>query len=307
MRAMTYSKYGSNDVLELTELPVPKVGPGEVRIRVTHASVNPVDWKIMSGGLDGLMDAHFPVIPGWDVAGVVDAVGPDVPEFASGDRVAAYARKQVVSGGTFAEYVTVFAVDVAAVPEGVTQETAAALPLTGLTAQRSLEALDVLPGERLLLHAASGGVGFLAAQLAIATGAEVVGTASVANHEKLTALGVTPVAHGDGLGERLRDIAPDGFDKVADYAGGVLDTTLTVLKDGGRHVSIADPGVIEHGGRWLWVRPDGSRLGDLLDQVAAGSLEVVIDTVYGLEALATAFSASQQGAARGKLVLHIAD
>ncbi|MDN6177082.1 MAG: zinc-binding dehydrogenase, partial [Micrococcaceae bacterium] len=116
-----------------------------------------------------------------------------------------------------------------------------------------------------------------------------------------------PVAHGDGLGERLRDIAPDGFDKVADYAGGVLDTTLTVLKDGGRHVSIADPGVIEHGGRWLWVRPDGSRLGDLLDQVAAGSLEVVIDTVYGLEALATAFSASQQGAARGKLVLHIAD
>ncbi|MDN6332906.1 MAG: NADP-dependent oxidoreductase, partial [Micrococcaceae bacterium] len=187
---MTYSKYGSNDVLELTELPVPKVGPGEVRIRVTHASVNPVDWKIMSGGLDGLMDAHFPVIPGWDVAGVVDAVGPDVPEFASGDRVAAYARKQVVSGGTFAEYVTVFAVDVAAVPEGVTQETAAALPLTGLTAQRSLEALDVLPGERLLLHAASGGVGFLAAQLAIATGAEGVGTASVANHEKLTALGV---------------------------------------------------------------------------------------------------------------------
>lgn len=304
---MTYSKYGSNDVLELTELDLPKVGPGEVRIRVTHASVNPVDWKIMSGGLDEIMDVHFPVIPGWDVAGVVDSVGPDVPEFTSGDRVAAYARKQVVSGGTFAEYVTVFAVDIAAIPEGVANVTAAALPLTGLTAQRSLEALDIRSGERLLLHAASGGVGFLAAQLAIATGAEVVGTASVANHDKLSALGVTPVAHGDGVEARLRDIAPDGFDKVADFAGGVLETTLSVLKDGGRHVSIADPTVTEHGGRWLWVRPDGPRLGELLVRVAAGTLEVAIDRVYGFEEVAAAFSASQQGTARGKLVLHIAD
>lgn len=307
MRAMTYSKYGSNDVLEITELDLPKVGPGEVRIRVTHASVNPVDWKIMSGGLDELMDAHFPVIPGWDVAGVVDSVGPDVPEFTTGERVAAYARKQVVSGGTFAEYVTVFAVDVAAIPEGVANATAAALPLTGLTAQRSLEALDIRPGERLLLHAASGGVGFLAAQLAISTGAEVVGTASAANHDKLSSLGVTPVAHGDGLGERLRDVAPEGFDKVADYAGGVLETTLSVLKDGGCHVSIADPTVTEHGGRWLWVRPDGRRLGELLARVAAGTLEVAVDRVYGLEEVAAAFSASQQGTARGKLVLHIAN
>ncbi len=304
---MTYSKYGSNEVLELTEQPQPKVGPGEVRIRVTHASINPVDWKIMSGGLDEFMEAHFPVIPGWDVAGVVDTVGPDVPEFITGNRVAAYARKQVVSGGTFAEYVTVFAVDVAAIPEGVANATAAALPLTGLTAQRSLEALDVRPGERVLLHAASGGVGFLAAQLAISTGAEVVGTAAAANHYKLSALGVTPAAHGDGLRERLRDIAPEGFDKVADYAGGVLETTLSVLKASGRHVSIADPTVTEHGGRWLWVRPDGPRLGELLARVSAGTLEVAIDRVYGLEDVPAAFSASQQGTARGKLVLHIAD
>lgn len=307
MRAMTYSKYGSNDVLELTELDLPKVGPGEVRIRVTHASVNPVDWKIMSGGLDGLMDACFPVIPGWDVAGVVDTVGPDVPEFTSGDRVAAYARKQVVSGGTFAEYVTVFAADVAAIPAGVSNATAAALPLAGLTAQRSLEALDLHPGERLLVHAASGGVGSLAAQLAISTGAEVVGTASAANHEKLSALGVTPVSYGDGLSERLRGISPEGFDKVADYAGEVLETTLSVLKEGGRHVSIADPTVTEHGGRWLWVRPDGPRLGELLARVAAGTLDVAIGGVYGLEETAAALSASQQGTARGKLVLHIAD
>lgn len=306
MRAMTYSKYGNNDVLELADRPQPKVGPGEVRIRVTYASVNPVDWKVMSGGLDELMDASFPVIPGWDAAGVVDAVGPDVPEFRAGDRVATYARKQVVSGGTFAEYVTVFASDVAAVPDGVDDQVAAALPLTGLTALRSIEALHVGAGDRLLVHGASGGVGSLAVQLAVAAGAEVVGTASPANHDKLAALGATPVAYGDGLLERLQEIAPQGFDAVADFAGGVLETTLAVLKDGGRQVSIADPTVIEHGGRWLWVRPDGARLADLLARVASDKLSVDIDRTFDLADLPEAFAASQDGSARGKLVLRIA-
>ena len=128
MRALTYDRYGTNDELRVVARPVPKAGPGEVRIRVTRAAVNPVDWKVMSGGLDPLMDAHFPVVPGWDVAGVVDEVGPDTPEFAPGDRVAAYARKQIVSDGTFAEYVSVMADDVAGVPDAVTDDVAAALP-----------------------------------------------------------------------------------------------------------------------------------------------------------------------------------
>ncbi|WP_372698008.1 NADP-dependent oxidoreductase [Arthrobacter sp. JSM 101049] len=307
MRAMTYGTYGGNDVLELTELPRPKVGPGEVRIRVTRASVNPVDWKVMSGGLDGLMDAHFPVIPGWDVAGTVDEVGPDAPEFSVGERVAAYARKQVVAAGTFAEYVTVYANDVARVPEAVPDDVAAALPLTGLTALRSMETLEVRPGDRVLLHGASGGVGAMATQLAVCTGAHVVGTASARNHEKLSALGATPVVYGDGLEERLQDIAPDGFDAVADFAGGVLETTLAVLRPDGRHVSIADPAVTASGGRWLWVRPDGPRLSGLLARVADGGLVVDIDRTFDLADLAEAFAASQDGSARGKLVLRIAD
>lgn len=307
MRAITYDRYGTADQLRVTDRPVPKVGPSEVRIRVTRAAVNPVDWKVMSGGLDALMDADFPVIPGWDVAGVVDAVGPDTPEFTAGDRVAAYARKQVVSGGTFAEYVTVLAVDVAAVPEGVTDDTAAALPLTGLTALRVLETLAVTKGDTLLVHAASGGVGYLAAQLGVAAGATVVGTASPANHDKLSAVGVTPVAHGEGLAERLAEVAPDGFDAVADLVGGVLDTSLHVLRDGGRIASIADPDVEEHGGRWVWVRPDGERLTQLLTEVAAGRLAVEIDRSFPLEQVPEAFEVSQQGSARGKLVITIAD
>ena len=107
MKAITYSTYGGPDVLTLAEFEDPKVGPGEILLDVRAAGVNPVDWKVMSGGLDPMLETRFPAIPGWDVAGVVDAVGPDTPEFVAGDRVAAYARKQVVSAGTFAEYVTV--------------------------------------------------------------------------------------------------------------------------------------------------------------------------------------------------------
>lgn len=307
MRAMTYDRYGNDDELRMGDRPDPKVGPSEVRIRVTRASVNPVDWKVMSGGLDPLMDSHFPVIPGWDVAGVVDEAGPDTPEFAPGDRVAAYARKQVVSAGTFAEYVTVRVDDVAAVPDGVSDDVAAALPLTGLTALRVLETLAVTKGDTFLVHAASGGVGHLACQLAVAAGATVIGTASPANHDKLEAVGVTPVAHGEGLAERLAEVAPDGVDAVADLVGGVLDVSLAVLRDGGRLASVADPGVEEHGGRWVWVRPDGERLAQLLAEVAEGRLSVDIDRSFPLEQVAEAFALSREGGARGKLVITVSD
>ena len=307
MRAITYDRYGTPDELRMTERPVPKVGPSEVRIRVTRAAVNPVDWKIMSGGLDAFMDAHFPVIPGWDVAGVVDEVGPDTPEFASGDRVAAYARKQIVSAGTFAEYVTVRADDVAGVPESVTDDVAAALPLAGGTALRVLETLAVTRGDILLVHAASGGVGYSLTQLAVAAGATVIGTASPANHDKLRALGVTPVAHGDGLAERLAEVAPSGVDAVADLVGGVLDLSVDVLREGGRLASIADPAVEERGGRWVWVRPDGERLAQLLEEVAAGRLRIDIGRTFPLEQVAEAFEVSRSGAARGKIVISVAD
>lgn len=302
---MTYDRFGDDDELRMVERPAPKVGPSEVRIRVTRTSVNPVDWKVMSGGLDPLMEARFPVVPGWDVAGVVDEAGPDTPEFVPGDRVAAYARKQVVSAGTFAEYVTVRVDDVAAVPDGVGDDVAAALPLAGLTALRVLETLAVTKGETLLIHAASGGVGYLASQLAVAAGATVIGTASPANHDKLSAIGVTPVAHGEGLAGRLREVAPDGFDAVADLVGEVLDVSLEVLRDGGRLASVADPGVEEHGGRWVWVRPDGERLAQLLDEVARATLTVEIDRTFPLDQVADAFALSRAGSARGKLVIEV--
>lgn len=305
MRAMAYREYGDPQNLELMDLPLPKVAPGTVLIRIERASVNPVDWKVMAGGLDQMLDVVFPVIPGWDVAGTVEAVGPDAPEFSVGDKVAAYARKDFVHGGTYAEFVAVPATSVAAVPEGVSLDAAAGLPLVGLTAQRTLEALRLTPEDQLLIHAASGGVGHIAAQLAGELGTEVIGTAAESNHPGLAKLGFTPVTYGAGLKDRVLDHAPSGVTAVADFAGEVLEQTQAVLRERGRHASVADPSVVEHGGEFIWVRPDGPRLQQLLAKVAEGKLTVQIDTIYPLEQAAEAMQHSQQGA-NGKILIDVA-
>ncbi|WP_031069791.1 NADP-dependent oxidoreductase [Streptomyces sp. NRRL WC-3742] len=304
MRAVTYDSYAQdNSRLRYGDVPDPKVGPGQVLIQVRAASVNPVDWKVMAGGLDGMMDAVFPVIPGWDVAGVVTRTGPDTPEFAPGDEVMAYARKDVVQGGTFAEYVAVSAPAVARKPAALDWAQAGGLPLAGLTALRSLDALAVGPADVLLVHGAAGGVGSLAVQLGHDRGARVIGTASERNHAFVRSLGAEPVTYGEGLAERVRALAPGGVSTVADFVGGQLETTLAVLADGGRHVSIADPAVTQHGGRWLWVRPDGAKLAELAEAVDRGVLTVEVADTFPLEKTGAAFDASRTGHTRGKLVI----
>jgi NADPH:quinone reductase-like Zn-dependent oxidoreductase len=304
---MAYDAYGSDDALSLRELPDPKVGPGEVRIRVRRAGVNPVDWKVMSGGLDGLMDVVFPVVPGWDVAGVVETVGIDTPEFEVGDEVVAYARKDVVHGGTFAELVTMSVRGVARKSAALSWDEAGGLPLTGLTALQSLNRLDVTFEDTVLVHGGAGGVGALAVQIAKARGARVIATASPANHEFLSELGATPVAYGDGVVDRIREVAPDGVDVVADFVGGVRDVTMAVLAHGGRHASIADASVLETGGSWFWVRPSADDLVELGRLADAGQLHVPVAEVLPLEELPAAFARSREGHVRGKLVIAVSD
>lgn len=307
---MTYDQYGTPDALTVDEVPTPKVAPGTALIAVRRAGVNPVDWKLMAGGLDPMLDIVFPAIPGWDVAGVVEAVGPDTPEVTVGDRVAAYARKDVVAGGTYAEYVTVPVSAIAHVPDGVDDDQAAGLPLAGLTALRCLERLELSNQDTLLIHAASGGVGRIAAQLAVHTGATVIGTAGEQNHQRLREMGVTPVEYGDGLVERVQELAPYGVSAVTDFVGGVLEETLALLEpepepdsSRTRHVSIADPEVEDHGGALIWVRPDGERLRTLLEHIDAGQIAVDIDEVMPLTDAAHALERSRQGRTRGKIVL----
>ncbi len=304
MRAVTYPAYSTDlSTLVVGERPEPKVAPSAVLIEVKAAAVNPVDWKLMAGGLDGLMDSVFPVIPGWDVAGVVAAVGPDTPELAVGDEVIAYARKETNSGGTFAEYVAVPASAVARRPSTLSFEQAAGLPLAGGTALRTLDALQVSDGDTVLIHAAAGGVGSLAVQIAVARGARVIGTASPANHDYLRALRAEPVAYGDGLVARVQALAPAGVDAVADFVGGQLETSLAVLADGGRLASVADPGVVDRGGRWIWVRPDGTETARLAALAEEGKLSVEVAQTFGLDGVAQAFALSQSGHVRGKLII----
>jgi NADPH:quinone reductase-like Zn-dependent oxidoreductase len=304
MRAVTYDSYAPDDSrLKYGEVADPKVGPGQVLIEVKAASVNPVDWKVMAGGLDPMMDAVFPVIPGWDVAGVVTRTGPDTPEFSVGDEVMAYARKDVVRAGTFAEYVTVAAPSVARKPAGLDWAQAGGLPLTGLSALRCMDRLEVGPGDVLLVHGAAGGVGTIAVQLGVARGARVIGTASERNHDFVRGLGGEPVTYGEGVVERIKALRPDGVTAAADFVGGQLETTLAVLAPGGRHVSIADPSVGRHGGAWIWVRPDGAKLAELGALVDAGKLTVEVAQTYPLDKVGAAFEASRGGHTRGKLVI----
>ena len=307
MKAMTYSQYGSPDVLELTEQPLPKVGPGMVLVKVKATSVNPVDWKIMAGHLDPIMDVQFPAIPGWDVAGGVESVGIDARQFRPGDEVISYARKDFVHGGSFAEYIALPERLLARKPETLNWDESAGLPLAGLTAYQVLNRLDVQAADTLLIHGGSGGVGSLAVQIAAATGARVIATASERNHDFLRALGAEPVSYGGGLAERVRALAPGGANVVADFVGGTLDTTLAVLAKGGRHASIADRAVEQHGGTWMWVNPNGADLERLSRLVDERRLKVEVARTFPLEDAAEAFRLNMEGHTRGKIIVRVDD
>ncbi|MGN7149583.1 NADP-dependent oxidoreductase [Arthrobacter sp. SAFR-179] len=305
MKAITYSEYGTPDVLELTDVPLPKVGPGMVLVKVKAAAVNPVDWKIMAGYLDAAMDLQFPAIPGWDVAGVVESVGIDARQFQPGDEVIAYGRKDYVHGGSFAEYIALPERLLARKPASLGWNESAGLPLAGLTAYQVLNRLGLTSGETVLIHGGAGGVGSLGIQIAVALGAKVIATASEKNHEFLRSLGAEPLAYGEGLADRVRALRPGGVEVVADFAGGNLDATLAVLAEGGRHASIADSEVEEHGGTWMWVSPVGVDLQELAELVDQRNIRVEVAKVLPLAQSADAFRLNMEGHTRGKNVVTV--
>ncbi len=306
MRAVSYDQFGDDSALAVTQQPMPKVAPGEVLVRVRAAGVNPVDWKVLAGGLEAIMETQFPVIPGWDLAGVVEQVGIDVSEYAVGDEVIGYARKDWVHAGTFAEFVSVPRRCLARKPARLSWQQAAGLPLAGLTAYQVLHRLGLAQGRTVLIHGGAGGVGSIGVQIAAAAGGRVIATASEGNHEYLRGLGAEPVRYGDGLADRVRALAPDGVDLVADFVGGVLQPTLAVLADGGVHASIADPAVLGAGGQWMWVHPHADDLAALADLAQSGAVEVEVAATFGLDDVPAAFALSREGHTRGKIVIDVA-
>lgn len=307
MKALEYSQFGGADRLALVERDMPHIGPDVLVVRVVAASINPVDYKLREGKLEGVIDTVLPAVPGWDVAGVVEQVGLDTPEFAVGDEILAYARGDVVRHGTLAEYAPVAVRTAAHKPEGLSFEDAAALPLAGLTALQSLERAGVREGQTVLVHGASGGVGSFGVQLARLRGARVVGTASEGNHDYLRSLGAEPIAYGDGLVDRALALVPGGFDVVVDFAGGAaLDGTAELLADGGTVVSISDPrAATEFGGHYVWVRADPAQLGELARLTAEGALRVERAGTYRLDDAADAYRELEKGHTRGKIVVTV--
>lgn len=307
MKAISYSSYGSADVLEYGERPDPKVGPDSVLVKVRAAAVNPVDWKAREGYLQAGLEAVFPVIPGWDVSGVVVQPGAAVDEFAVGDEVIGYVREDFLSRGTFAEYVAAPVRTLARKPLSLSFEEAAGLPLCGLTAHQVLyRVLKVREGETVLVHAAAGGVGSLAVQLARHTGCRVVGTAGPHNHDFVRRLGGEPVEYGDGLASRLRELVPGGFDAAFDTVGGeALRVSAETLAPDGRLASIADAEVFSYGGRYAFVRPDAADLAHLAELAEQGIISVHVDQVFTLEQAADAYRLNQEGRTRGKIVVTV--
>ncbi len=306
MKALHYNEFGGREKFQFGEVADPHPGPDSLVVKVVAAGINPVDYKIREGYLAGLIDTTFPVVPGWDVAGVVVAAGLDTPEYAVGDEVLAYARKDVVSGGTLAELVSVPVRTAAHKPAGVSFEAAAALPLAGLTALQSTRRAGLRAGQTVLVHAAAGGVGSFATQLAVLAGARVIGTAGAANHDYLRSLGAEPISYGDGLVAQARELVPDGFDVILDYVGGeALDSVPELLKPDGTVASIADHRALALGGHYVWVRPDHDDLEELVGLVADGKLDVNLGGVYPFEKAIEAYAELEGGHVRGKLVVTI--
>ncbi|WP_067812806.1 NADP-dependent oxidoreductase [Actinomadura kijaniata] len=311
MRAIGQDSFGGPDVLKIIEVPRPVPGPAEVLVRVRAAGVNPTDWwHRTTGGLAG--DA--PVRLGWDVSGVVKAVGPGVTLFQPGDEVFGMPR-QPAPAGTYAEYVASPARHLAAKPAGLSHVEAAALPLAALTAWQALvDTADVRPGQRVLVHAAAGGVGHLAVQIAKARGAYVVGTARTVNHDFVRGLGADEV-----IDYTRTDFvtAARAIDVVIDTIGGDYGPrSLRTLRPGGVVVSLASPAEARLadearalGLRSIFMITEADRAGmrEIASLAGSGRLRARVDTVLPLEQAAKAHEIGEAGHTAGKIVLTVSD
>ncbi len=312
MLAVQFSETGAPDVLHLVEQPRPAPIPTEILVRVHAAGVNPVDWKTRAGeGVHGLQ-GDGPWVPGWDVSGVVEEVGYGVTTFAPGDEVFGMPRFPHPARA-YAEYVTAPSRHFARKPSSVSHEAAAGLPLAGLTAWQALiDTASIQPGQRVLIHAAAGGVGHLAVQLAASRGAHVIGTASARNAEFVRSLGAAEVI--DYTSTPFEEATGD-IDVVVDLIGhDYAERSLAVLRDGGLLIEIPSstdlPDESQLTARGLratgmLVEPDHTALGELAQLVDSGQLRVEVGTVMPLAAAADIHRLGENGRTRGKLVLTI--
>ncbi|MFF8287830.1 NADP-dependent oxidoreductase [Streptomyces sp. NPDC016309] len=309
MRAAVVDAFGTPGTLHVRELPVPVPGEGEVLVRVHAAGVNAIDWATRAGR--GVGVERFPAVLGWDVSGTVAATGPGVRRFTEGDAVFGMPRFPALAGG-YAEYAVAPEGELAAKPDGVDHVVAASLPMVGLTAWQTLFEHGALKaGDRVLVSGAAGGVGHIAVQLAAGAGAEVIGTASPANHDFVRSLGAQRAVdyRTVPLGKEVTDV-----DLAVDPMGGPeFHRLLDVVRPGGTLVTLKGEGpdhrrtAQDHGVRaaFTYVHPDGPVLDRLAGLLAAGSIRPEIQRTFPLQEVAKAHALGEQGHVRGRLVLDL--
>jgi NADPH:quinone reductase-like Zn-dependent oxidoreductase len=302
MRGIQFTQFGGPEVLELVELPDPEPGPGQIRVAVRAAGVNPIDWKVRSGAMGG----DLPKRTGQEVAGVVDKLGDGVHGVEVGEAVFGGAA----GGGGAAELALLE--NYARVPQSLDFAGAAALPVAVETAVRTLDALGVTGGQTVLINGASGSVGIAAVQFARARGAHVIGTASEANHDYLREFGAEPTTYGDGLVERVRALAGDGVDRALDAAGGgVLPALVELTGSPENVVTIADyPGAEQTGVPFSGgMGPERAwhALAEAAELIEAGGFRLPVAQTFPLSDIAEAHRISQTGHPRGKLVLIVSE
>ncbi|WP_368563768.1 NADP-dependent oxidoreductase [Pseudoxanthomonas sp. UTMC 1351] len=332
MKAFVIDRYGKNEVVRAGEMPEPALRDKDVLIQIHAASVNPLDLKIRDGKLKALLPYRLPLILGNDLAGMVIRIGSGVRRFKPGDEV--YARPDANRIGTFAELIAVGEDAVASKPARLTMEEAASLPLVGLTAWQALvEKANVKPGQKVLIHAGSGGVGSIAIQLAKHLGATVATTTSTANLDWVKDLGADIVI--DYRKEHFETILRD-YDLVLDTQGGeVLEKSLRVLKPGGKVISISGPpdpdfaretganGILRLAMRllsyrirksarrlgvnysFLFMRASGEQLREIGSLIDAEHIRPVVDRIFPFEATKEALAYVEEGHARGKVIVKV--
>ncbi|MGW3285175.1 NADP-dependent oxidoreductase [Streptomyces sp. NPDC001002] len=304
MRRVMQSRLGGPHVLEVVEVDVPEPGPAEVLVEVKAAGVNPVDWKIRAGG--GLGDPPFSV--GWDISGVVAAVGAGVTRFVPGDEVFGMPRFPA-EAGAYAEFVTAPSRHLALKPPGMSHVQAAGLPLAGLTAWQALVTVaGVAAGQRILIPAAAGGVGHLAVQIARARGAHVIATASGAKHEFIRGLGADEVIdyRSSDVSSQVSDI-----DVLLATVAGQIQGLVKVLAPDGRIVALngADARMVrwakDNGLRadFMLVEPDRADLESLASLAEEGRLMVHVDRIFPLARVIDAHRLGEEGRTTGKIIL----
>lgn len=316
MRAIVIDNFGGRERLQLAERPRPLPRQGQLLIRIKAAGVNPVDIKIREGLLRTRMPHQFPVIIGWDAAGLVEEVGPGCRHFKVGDEVYAYCRTDIIYHGTYAEYIAVDERSVALKPATLSFEEAASIPLAGLTAWQCLfDAAHLQRGQTVLIQAAAGGVGGFAVQLARQRRCRVIATASAKNHEYVRSLGAQEVIDytQTDFVPAVRALCPDGVDVALDTVGGdVQERSAQTVKRGGTLVSIlayaheAELRALGIDCKYVFVRAHGGQLKKIAKLAEAGKFRTRIAAAFPLQDAAKAHELQETRHVCGKIVLTVA-